>query len=145
MEITVMGKASESHLRAATKYKQANIVNVALQFNKKTEPELTEYVRGLPNKTAYIKGLIREDVGFGARHFVLCVNDEDDMRSLQLSSITPQDALAEAKRIVELFDGWYKGRIDKSDWFVIEGEVDSTSPTGMSGEDDHEPMYLFRG
>lgn len=53
---------TEAQLRAGKKYKTANIVNVALQFNKKTEPELTDYVRALPNKTAYIKGLIRADM-----------------------------------------------------------------------------------
>ena len=57
-----MAKTSENQLKFITEYKKKYIVNVALQFNKKTEPELTEYVRSLPNKTAYIKGLIRADM-----------------------------------------------------------------------------------
>lgn len=145
MEITVMGKASESHLRAATKYKQANIVNVALQFNKKTDPDLTNFVRSLPNKTGFIKSLLREQMGVGATHYVLCINDEDDIRHLQLSSVTAEDALIEAKQIVELFDGLLKGRVDKHDWHIIKGEVDETSPTGLVDDDDSKPIYLYRG
>lgn len=60
--IDEMAKTSENQLKFITEYKKKYIVNVALQFNKKTEPELTEYVRALPNKTAYIKGLIRADM-----------------------------------------------------------------------------------
>lgn len=126
MEITVMGKASESHLRAATKYKQANIVNVALQFNKKTDPDLTNFVRSLPNKTGFIKSLLREQMGVGATHYVLCINDEDDIRHLQLSSVTAEDALAEAEQIIGLFSGWLKGRIDRAGWCIEDEQGNKT-------------------
>lgn len=62
MEQKNMAKASAAQLRANDKYKKATLVNVALQFNKNTEPDLVEYVLSLPNKTAYIKGLIRKDM-----------------------------------------------------------------------------------
>ena len=136
---------TEAQLRAQDKYKKKALVNVALQFNKFTEPELVEYVTSLPNKTAYIKGLLREQMGVGATHYVLCINDEDDIRHLQLSSVTAEDALIEAKRIVELFDGLLKGRVDKHDWHIIKGEVDETSPTGLIDDDDSKPIYLYRG
>ena len=136
---------TEAQLRAQDKYKKKALVNVALQFNKFTEPELVEYVTSLPNKTAYIKGLLREQMGVGATHYVLCINDEDDIRHLQLSSVTAEDALIEAKQIVELFDGLLKGRVDKHDWHIINGEVDETSPTGLIDDDDSKPIYLYRG
>lgn len=136
---------TEAQLRAHDKYKKKALVNVALQFNKFTEPELVEYVTSLPNKTAYIKGLLREQMGVGATHYVLCINDEDDIRHLQLSSVTAEDALIEAKQIVGLFDGMLKGRVDKHDWHIIKGEVDDTSPTGLVDDDDSKPIYLYRG
>ena len=144
-KIIEMPKTSESALLAQSKYKRANIVNVALQFNKKTDPDLTNFVRSLPNKTGFIKSLLREQMGVGATHYVLCINDEDDIRHLQLSSVTAEDALIEAKRIVELFDGLLKGRVDKHDWHIIKGEVDETSPTGLVDDDDSKPIYLYRG
>lgn len=61
-EQDIMAKTHPSTLKAIDRYKKKYIVNVALQFNTRTEPELTEYVRSLPNKTAYIKGLIRADL-----------------------------------------------------------------------------------
>ena len=57
-----MAKTPEKQLKRIDEYKKKYVVNVALQFNTKTEPLLTEYVRSLPNKTAYIKGLIRADM-----------------------------------------------------------------------------------
>ena len=63
---------TEAQLRAQDKYKKKALVNVALQFNKFTEPELVEYVTSLPNKTAYIKGLLREQMLIGChlrKHF----------------------------------------------------------------------------
>lgn len=144
-KIIEMPKTSESALLAQSKYKRANIVNVALQFNKKTDPDLTNFVRSLPNKTGFIKSLLREQMGVGATHYVLCINDEDDIRHLQLSSVTAEDALIEAKQIVELFDGLLKGRLDKHDWHIIKGEIDETSPTGLVDDDDSKPIYLYRG
>ena len=62
MENIDMAKTPEKQLKRIDEYKKKYVVNVALQFNTKTEPLLTEYVRSLPNKTAYIKGLIRADM-----------------------------------------------------------------------------------
>ena len=62
MENLDMAKTPEKQLKRIDEYKKKYVVNVALQFNTKTEPLLTEYVRSLPNKTAYIKGLIRADM-----------------------------------------------------------------------------------
>lgn len=136
---------TEAQLRAQDKYKKANIMSVLLQVNRRTESDIVEVLENCPNKMGYIKNLIREQMGFGAAHYVLCINDEDDIRHLQLSSVTAEDALVEAKRIVELFDGLLKGRVDKHDWHIIKGEVDDTSPTGLVDDDDSKPIYLYRG
>lgn len=136
---------TEAQLRAQDKYKKANIMSVLLQVNRRTESDIVEVLENCPNKMGYIKNLIREQMGFGATHYVLCINDEDDIRHLQLSSVTAEDALVEAKRIVELFDGLLKGRVDKHDWHIIKGEVDETSPTGLVDDDDSKPIYLYRG
>lgn len=144
MEQTIMSKATEAQLRASDKYKKENIVNVALQFNKRTEPDLTDYVRSLPNKTAYIKNLIRADVGEEMTSYVLCVNDEDEIRYLPLHNRSKAEALAEAEQIVSLFDGWLKARISKEDWHIIKGIVDDSSPTGLIEDDEEEPIYLYR-
>lgn len=136
---------TEAQLRAQDKYKKANIMNVLLQVNRRTESDIVEVLENCPNKMGYIKNLIREQMGVGATHYVLCINDEDDIRHLQLSSVTAEDALIEAKRIVELFDGLLKGRVDKHDWHIIKGEVDETSPTGLVDDDDSKPIYLYRG
>ena len=136
---------TEAQLRAQDKYKKANIMNVLLQVNRKTESDIVEVLENCPNKMGYIKNLIREQMGIGATHYVLCINDEDDIRHLQLSSVTAEDALIEAKQIVELFDGLLKGRVDKHDWHIIKGKVDDTSPTGIVDDDDSKPIYLYRG
>lgn len=136
---------TEAQLRAQDKYKKANIMNVLLQVNRKTESDIVEVLESCPNKMGYIKNLIREQMGVGETHYVLCINDEDDIRHLQLSSVTAEDALIEAKQIVELFDGLLKGRVDKHDWHIIKGEVDETSPTGLVDDDDSKPIYLYRG
>lgn len=134
MEQNTMGKATEARLRASDKYKKINIVNVALQFNKRTEPELTEYVRGLDNKTAYIKRLIRDDIGEkrGKDSWTLHLNDEDEVRTYPLNGESEVEAVAEAKRIISLFDGWMKGRIDRSGWCIIK-----------NGDED-KPLFLFK-
>lgn len=132
-------------MKSQDKYKKANIMNVLLQVNRRTESDIVEVLENCPNKMGYIKNLIREQMGVGATHYVLCINDEDDIRHLQLSSVTAEDALIEAKRIVELFDGLLKGRVDKHDWHIIKGEVDETSPTGLIDDDDSKPIYLYRG
>lgn len=118
MESAIMAKQSAAQIRATDKYKKANLVNVALQFNKRTEPELTEYVRSLPNKTAYIKGLIRANADIGAKSWSLRINDEDEQREYRLHAHTAEDALAEAEQVIGLFSGWLKGRIDRAEWHI---------------------------
>ena len=144
MEQNNMSKTSAASLKAIDKYKKANISNVALQFNRKTEPQLTEYVLSLPNKTAYIKNLIRADMGAEQPKWTLWVNDEDETRHYQLHAHTEAEARAEAEQIINLFSGWLKCRIDTSDWHIIESRADDTSWTGVSDGDTAEPIYLFR-
>lgn len=126
MENTVMGKQSAAQIRATAKYKKANIVNVALQFNKKTEPGLTEFVRSLQNKTAYIKNLLRAEANIGAKAWVLHINDEDEQREYKLHAHTAEDALAEAEQIIGLFSGWLKGRIDRAGWCIEDEQGNKT-------------------
>lgn len=126
MENTIMGKQSAAQIRATDKYKKANIVNVALQFNKKTEPGLTEFVRSLQNKTAYIKNLLRAEAKIGAKTWTLHLNDEDEQREYKLHAHTEEDALAEAEQIIGLFGGWLKGRIDRADWHIEDEQGSKT-------------------
>lgn len=126
MEIVDMAKSSATALAWHDKYKKENVVNVALQFNKKTEPELTEYVRSLSNKTAYIKGLIRSDAHIGERSWTLRLNDEDEQREYKLHAHTEEDALAEAEQIIDLFSGWMKGRIDRAGWCIEDEQGNKT-------------------
>lgn len=144
MEQNRMAKTSKAALMAHDRYKKANIANVAIQFNKKTEPLLTEYVLSLPNKSRYIKNLIEADCGADLPTWTLWINDEDEIRHYQLHAHTEQDALDEARAIISLFSGWIKGRINKEDWHIIQSKFDSTSWTGASNEDGAEPIYLFR-
>ena len=144
MEQKKMGKMTEAQYRSQDKYKKATLVNVALQFNKNTEPELIKYVLALDNKTAYIKGLIRADMGSEQPKWTLWVNDEDETRHYQLHAHTEADARAEAEQIINLFSGWLKGRIDTSDWHISESRADDTSWTGVSDGDTAEPIYLFK-
>lgn len=126
MENTIMAKQSAAQIRATDKYKKANIVNVALQFNKKTEPGLTEFVRSLQNKTAYIKNLLRAEANIGAKAWVLHINDEDEQREYRLHAHTEEDALAEAEQIIGLFSGWLKGRIDRAEWHIEDEQGNKT-------------------
>ena len=126
MENTIMGKQSAAQIRATDKYKKANIVNVALQFNKKTEPGLTEFVRSLQNKTAYIKNLLRAEANIGAKAWILHINDEDEQREYKLHAHTEEDALAEAEQVIGLFSGWLKGRIDRAEWHIEDEQGNKT-------------------
>lgn len=126
MENTIMGKQSAAQIRATDKYKKANIVNVALQFNKKTEPGLTEFVRSLQNKTAYIKNLLRAEANIGAKAWTLHINDEDEQREYKLHAHTEEDAIAEAEQIIGLFSGWLKGRIDRAEWHIEDEQGNKT-------------------
>lgn len=46
---------------AQSRYEKKTIRRIVVPFNRNTEPELLEYIEGIPNKTAYIKGLISAD------------------------------------------------------------------------------------
>lgn len=144
MEQNVMSKTTKAQLRASDKYRRANIMSVLLQVNRKTEADIIDVLESCPNKMGYIKALIRNDNGIEQDTWVLSINDEDEIRNYQLHASTEAEAVAEAKRIVALFDGWLKGRIDKRDWQVIKGKVDDTSWTGIIDDEESEPIYLFR-
>lgn len=47
---------------ANKRYKEKNIVQVTVSFNRSTEPELTARVEAEDNKAGYLKRLVREDV-----------------------------------------------------------------------------------
>ena len=47
---------------ANARYEKANIVKVAVGFNRKTEPELVKRIEKEENKAGYIKRLVREDI-----------------------------------------------------------------------------------
>lgn len=57
-------KTSAAQLRAAQKYKKANIKRITVDFSP-AEAELWEHIQGQPNKQGYIKGLIRADMERG--------------------------------------------------------------------------------
>lgn len=132
MEQNIMSKTTEAQLRASDKYKKANIMNVLLQVNRKTEVDIVNILEACPNKMGYIKKLIRQDNGLAHDTWTLKVNDEDEVRTYPLNSESEVDAVAEAKRIVSLFDGWMKGRIDRSGWCIIK-----------NGDED-KPLFLFK-
>ena len=132
MEQNTMGKATEAQLRASDKYKKANIMNVLLQVNRKTEADIVTILEACPNKMGYIKKLIRQDNGLAHDAWTLKVNDEDEVRTYPLNVESEVEAIAEAKRIVSLFDGWMKGRIDRSGWRIIK-----------NGDED-KPLFLFK-
>lgn len=54
-------KTSAAQLRAAQKYKKANIKRITVDFSP-AESDLWDRVSGQPNKQGYIKGLIRADL-----------------------------------------------------------------------------------
>lgn len=132
MEQNTMGKATEAQLRASDKYKKANIMNVLLQVNRKTEVDIVTILEACPNKMGYIKKLIRQDNGLSYDTWTLKVNDEDEVRTYPLNGESEVEAIAEAKRIISLFDGWMKGRIDRSGWCIIK-----------NGDED-KPLFLFK-
>ena len=47
---------------AQKRYHDKNILHVGINFNRNTEPELVEKMESVENRSAYIKGLVREDV-----------------------------------------------------------------------------------
>lgn len=57
-------KTSAAQLRAAQKYKKANIKRITLEFSP-VEADLWEHISSQPKKQTYIKSLIRADMGKG--------------------------------------------------------------------------------
>lgn len=55
-------KTSEAQLRAAQKYKKANIKRITIDFSP-AEADLWEHIQKQPKKQTYIKDLIRADMG----------------------------------------------------------------------------------
>lgn len=53
---------SEAMKRAKQKYQQQSVKRVPIEFNRTTEADLIEHLDKQPNKKAYIKGLIQEDM-----------------------------------------------------------------------------------
>jgi len=45
-----------------TDYNRANMKDVVVHINKKTESDILEHLEMVPNKNGYIKSLIREDI-----------------------------------------------------------------------------------
>lgn len=57
-------KTSSAQLRAASKYKKANIKRITVDFSP-AEAELWEHIQNQPKKQTYIKDLIRADIEKG--------------------------------------------------------------------------------
>ena len=47
---------------AVKRYKEKNIRQVKFEFNLKTDADILSKLDSVPNKTGYIKNLIREDI-----------------------------------------------------------------------------------
>lgn len=57
-------KTSAAQLRAAQKYKKANIKRINLEFSP-AEADLWDHINSQPKKQTYIKALIRADMERG--------------------------------------------------------------------------------
>ena len=55
-------KTSEAQKRAVAKYDAANTKSFLLKLNKKTDADIIAHLDQQPNKLAYLKKLIREDM-----------------------------------------------------------------------------------
>ena len=53
---------NEAQKRANAKYKKKTYYNVGFQLNKATNQDLIEWLEAQPNKTGYLKELIRADM-----------------------------------------------------------------------------------
>ena len=52
---------SEAQKRAALKYRATHTVKVTIELNKSTDADIREKLESVPNKSGYIKKLIRDD------------------------------------------------------------------------------------
>lgn len=53
---------SEAQKKASAKYVKENQRQIMLKVNKKTEPELYEWMENIDNKQGYLKGLVLADI-----------------------------------------------------------------------------------
>lgn len=58
-------KNSEARIRANTKYNQSHTVQVAFRANIKTDEDVIQRLKEVPNVAGYIKQLIRDDIARG--------------------------------------------------------------------------------
>lgn len=62
MEQNTMAKTSVARIKASDKYNKANMVNLNIRVNRKTDADVVEHLLTIENKRAYILSLIREDM-----------------------------------------------------------------------------------
>ena len=62
MEQINMAKTSAARIKASDKYNKANMVNLNIRVNLKTDADVVEHLLTIENKRAYILSLIREDI-----------------------------------------------------------------------------------
>lgn len=53
---------SEAQKRAAQKYRATHTVKVTIELNKSTDADILDKLENVPNKSGYIKKLIRDDI-----------------------------------------------------------------------------------
>ena len=54
--------ASASQIRANEKYDKENTTGLYLKFNNKTDKDILEYLKSVPNRQGLLKQLIREHI-----------------------------------------------------------------------------------
>ena len=57
-----MKKTSDAQKRAVSKYDATNTKSFLLNLNKKTDADIIAFLEQQPNKLAYLKNLIRDDM-----------------------------------------------------------------------------------
>ena len=57
-----MAKTSDAQKRAVAKYDAENTKSFLLKLNKKTDADIIEFLENQPNRLAYLKNLIRDDM-----------------------------------------------------------------------------------
>ena len=56
-------KTKQARVRASAKYNEANVKQVKMNLNRKTDADIIAHLENLPNVQGYIKNLIRRDMG----------------------------------------------------------------------------------
>lgn len=54
--------ASEAQKRAVRKYDAANVVQIKIKLNRKTDADIIEHLSYKQNRQGYLKDLIRNDI-----------------------------------------------------------------------------------